>query len=166
MARLKVFTWSDGLHDFTVAAPSRPKALEAWGVGQDLFKTGLAREAPDATDAEAALAQPGVVLERARKLDIPAADPTRRARRKPTKASSARPLVRPPTPPAPSPRDLKRVRDLEAELAALERDHRTALRDLEGRRAELEREARRLAREQDKARARLQARLEAARARL
>jgi hypothetical protein len=45
MARkLKVFSWSDGLHDYTVAATSRAKALEAWDVGRDLFKDGTAKE--------------------------------------------------------------------------------------------------------------------------
>ena len=49
-ARLKVFTWSDGFHAFTVAASSRPKALAAWGVGQDLFKSGLARQIEQGPD--------------------------------------------------------------------------------------------------------------------
>ncbi len=43
--RLKVFEWSDGFHRFTVAAASRPKALAAWGIHQDIFASGLAREA-------------------------------------------------------------------------------------------------------------------------
>ena len=43
-ARLKVFVTSDGLTDYIVAASSRPKALAAWGVNQDLFKAGAARE--------------------------------------------------------------------------------------------------------------------------
>lgn len=61
-ARLKVFAWSDGFHRFTVAATSRPKALEAWGVAQDLFKSGLAAEVTDGPDHKAALAAPGTVI--------------------------------------------------------------------------------------------------------
>lgn len=62
--RLKVFVSSDGLHDYIVAASSRPKALAAWGAHQDLFKTGGARETRDPVLVKAALAQPGEVLRR------------------------------------------------------------------------------------------------------
>jgi len=56
MARaLKVFTWSDGFHRYTVAETSRAKALAAWETDRDLFKEGVAKEAPDAPDAKAAL---------------------------------------------------------------------------------------------------------------
>lgn len=66
MARApKVFTWSDGFHRYTVAATSRVKALAAWETDRDLFKEGVAREAPDAPDAKAALAAPGAVIRRA-----------------------------------------------------------------------------------------------------
>jgi hypothetical protein len=66
MARApKVFTWSDGFHRYTVAATSRAKALEAWETDRDLFKEGVADEAPDAPDAKAALAAPGAVIRRA-----------------------------------------------------------------------------------------------------
>ncbi|MBJ7319248.1 MAG: hypothetical protein JHC96_10650 [Brevundimonas sp.] len=60
--RLKVFTWSDGFHAFTVAASSRPKALEAWGAKQDLFATGLASQLSGGPDHDAALAAPGEVI--------------------------------------------------------------------------------------------------------
>ncbi|MGH7021933.1 MAG: hypothetical protein ACREEY_18800 [Brevundimonas sp.] len=73
--RLKVFEWSDGFHRFTVAAPSRPKALAAWGIQQDIFASGLAREAPEAEDAEAARARPGEVVERGLTVDIGQAAP-------------------------------------------------------------------------------------------
>ncbi len=63
-ARLKVFVTSDGLSDYVVAATSRPKALAAWGVRQDLFKEGLARETDEPALAKAALAHPGEVLRR------------------------------------------------------------------------------------------------------
>jgi len=32
----RVFTWSDGLHAYTVAVSSKAKALAAWGVGPTL----------------------------------------------------------------------------------------------------------------------------------
>ncbi|MDZ4361799.1 hypothetical protein [Brevundimonas sp.] len=60
--RLKVFSWSDGFHSWTVAASSRPKALDAWNVEQDLFKSGLAHEVNDGPEREAALASPGTVI--------------------------------------------------------------------------------------------------------
>jgi hypothetical protein len=63
MARkLKVFSWSDGLHDYTVAASSRAKALEAWDVGRDLFKDGTAREVSEGEARDAALAEPEAVV--------------------------------------------------------------------------------------------------------
>lgn len=62
MAKLKVFGWSDGLRSYAVATTSRPKALEAWGVRQDLFKEGVAREIDDPDLVKAALAQPGVAI--------------------------------------------------------------------------------------------------------
>lgn len=68
--RLKVFCWSDGFHAFTVAASSRPKALEAWGVRQDLFATGLARQINDGSDHDAALETPGTVIERGLKVEV------------------------------------------------------------------------------------------------
>ena len=63
-ARLKVFVTSDGLSDFVVAAASRPKALAAWGVHQDLFKEGRAHQTDEPALAKAALAHPGEVLRR------------------------------------------------------------------------------------------------------
>jgi hypothetical protein len=62
MARLKVFQATLGFHDSVVAVSSRPKALEAWGVRQDLFAEGLAREADDPQAIKAARAQPGTPL--------------------------------------------------------------------------------------------------------
>lgn len=69
MARLKVFGWSDGFHSWTVATSSRPKALEAWGADQDLFKTGLAHEIQDGPEHEAALASPGTVIRTGMAID-------------------------------------------------------------------------------------------------
>lgn len=63
-AKLKVFSWSDGLHSWSVATTSRLKALEAWGATQDLFKTGMAAELEGGPEFEAAMAAPGEVIER------------------------------------------------------------------------------------------------------
>lgn len=126
--RLKVFEWSDGFHRFTVAAPSRPKALAAWGMQQDIFASGLAREAPEAEDAEAARARPGEVVERGLAVDIGKAGP-RAARTKARKG--------------PTPAEQRRVQRLTDELEALERAHadsaeavRGEMRSLEARAAE------------------------------
>ncbi len=67
--RLKVFSWSDGFHSWTVATASRPKALHAWGVEQDLFKSGLAHEITDGPEHEAALAKPGTVIRTGMAID-------------------------------------------------------------------------------------------------
>ena len=87
--RLKVFTWSDGFHAFTVAAASRPKALQAWGVSQDLFKTGLAHEIPAGADYEAALKSPGKVIETGLSVDVGKMAPARRAKKKSATANAA-----------------------------------------------------------------------------
>ena len=91
--RLKVFEWSDGFHRFTVAAASRPKALAAWGIQQDIFASGLAREAPEPEDAEAARARPGEVVERGLTVDVGKAGPRAArvtARKGPTAAEKRR----------------------------------------------------------------------------
>lgn len=67
--RLKVFGWSDGFHSWTVATSSRPKALQAWNVEQDLFKSGLAHEVDAGPEREAALASPGTVIKTGRAID-------------------------------------------------------------------------------------------------
>jgi hypothetical protein len=92
MARtLKVFFWSDGLHDYTVAATSRAKALEAWDVGRDLFKDGTAKEVSEGPNHDAAVAAPETVITTpagglgAALKALPA-----KARRKPSKAETAR----------------------------------------------------------------------------
>ena len=66
-APLKVFEWSDGVHTYTVAVSSRAKALAAWGVRQDLFASGTAREHAESPDAEAARAHPGQIVKRRNK---------------------------------------------------------------------------------------------------
>lgn len=100
--RLKVFTWSDGFHAFTVAASSRPKALAAWGVGQDLFKSGLARQIDEGPDHDAALKSPGQVIERGLSVDPGAVAPARKPKR-------------------PSATARRKVEALETELAELDR---------------------------------------------
>jgi len=103
-ARLKVFVTSDGLTDYVVATSSRPKALAAWGVRQDLFAQGAARETDEPALVKAALAQPDEVLER------PAGSA---AQLKAIKAAPAKKKE-------PSKAALQKVADLEAEVEALE----------------------------------------------
>lgn len=122
--RLKVFVTSDGLTDYVVATSSKAKALAAWGVHQDLFKTGAARETDDPAVVEAALARPGEVLRR------PAGSREALAKLKPAKAAK-------PAKKGPSPAALKRVADLEARLGSLEETHRTACAEIAAAREEL-----------------------------
>ncbi|AQR61599.1 hypothetical protein BZG35_07995 [Brevundimonas sp. LM2] len=147
-ARLKVFTWSDGFHAFTVAASSRPKALEAWGLTGDIFKTGLAKEASaDGPDNAAALASPGSVVTRGLAVDI-----GETSRRK----APARKVV--------SEKARRRVTDLEARLEALDGEQTKAREALEARRAALDQAQADLQRDQAAARAGLERQLKTARA--
>lgn len=108
-AKLKVFTWSDGFHAFTVATPSRPKALEAWGSKQDLFATGLARPLTGGPDYDAALAAPGEVVARGLAIDVGKIGKVKRVKtRGPSKAKAAR------------------IEKLEAALADLDQRHQAA----------------------------------------
>jgi hypothetical protein len=63
--RLKVFAAQFGFHDSVVAAPSQAKALEAWGIRQNLFAEGRAAVTDDPDAIAAALAHPGTPLRRA-----------------------------------------------------------------------------------------------------
>lgn len=121
--RLKVFVTSDGLTDYIVATSSKAKALAAWGVHQDLFKTGAARETDDPAVVEAALAQPGDVLRR------PAG--SREALAKLKLPKSPKPKK------GPSPAALKRVADLESRLASLKETHEAACAEIARAREEL-----------------------------
>jgi hypothetical protein len=125
-ARLKVFTWSDGFHRYTVAASSRAKALEAWGFHRDLFKTGDAQEISSGDDYDEAIAHPGVSVERGLTID------TGKIRLKTPERAKPKPQ-----PAAPGARDLERVSQLQAELQALDND-------LENARAEIDRRRRAL----------------------
>jgi hypothetical protein len=156
MARkLKVFCYSDGFHSWTVAAPSRAKALEAWGVRRDLFKDGSAREIDVGPDKAAALAAPGELIERGLAVDIGQVERTKapKAKAKPGKPKS----------------DAKaraKVEALAAELKALDEAQADEAAAVEAERAALERRAAALARRQKTARDALKGKLKAARAKL
>ncbi|WP_269219045.1 hypothetical protein [Brevundimonas vesicularis] len=119
-AKLKVFTWSDGFHAFTVATTSRAKALEAWGSKQDLFATGLASQLSGGPDFEAALASPGEVVERGLAIDVG----------KIGKAKPARPQ-------GPSKARAAKIEKLQAALADLDERHRAVMADFEEQQAAL-----------------------------
>lgn len=145
-AKLKIFSWSDGFHAFTVAASSRPKALEAWGSDQDLFKTGLAKEDPDSPDAKAARAAPGEVIKRGLAVDIGEAKA-----QKPRKPSAAAQKAR------------ARLQALEADLEALDARQSDAKAAIDDRRKALEAEAADLAAAHARDRKALLARIKTAR---
>lgn len=142
-AKLKVFTWSDGFHAFTVAASSRPKALDAWGATQDLFKTGLAHEAEEGPDRDAALAAPGTVISRGLSVDVGKAE---KRRPKPENA-----------------RAKAKVAALEAELEALDADMAAEVEALDARQAALDRDRAEATARQEKARRSLLGKLKTAR---
>jgi hypothetical protein len=175
--RLKVFVTSDGLTDFVVAATSRAKALAAWGVRQDVFKEGQARETDDPELVAEATARPGEVLRRPAasrgelaKLKVPPKPAKAKAAAKPDPrpaGAAARPkleLVKPP-PKAkgPSKAALKKVADLEAGIAALDAEHQQTLDRLARERAELERRDEALQADHAARRGKLAAALSAAR---
>src|SRR4051812_747265 len=146
--RLKVFVTSDGLTDYVVAVSSRAKALAAWGVRQDVFKEGQAHETDEKALVKAALAQPGEVLRR------PAGSRNALAKLKPAKTAK---------PKGPTKAQLKKVADLEAQLAALGPRHAAARAKLAAEREALERKAEALEKTQAAERERLETRLSAAR---
>jgi hypothetical protein len=146
--RLKIFVTSDGLTDYVVAVSSRAKALAAWGVRQDVFKEGQARETDDPALVKAALAQPGEVLRRS------AGAQGKLAKLKPAKAAK---------PAGPSKAQLRRIADLEARLAGLQADHERASAKLAGERDRLDRRIAALEKAQAQEREALEVRLSAAR---
>jgi hypothetical protein len=131
--RLKVFVTSDGLTDYVVATTSKAKALAAWGVRQDVFKEGLARETDDPELVAIAAARPGEVLRRAASTrnELAKLEPA-----KPAKPAEPEP---PPKPKGPSKAALEKVADLENRLADLDAAHGQAMAGLARERAELER---------------------------
>ena len=63
MARkLKTYITNLGFFELALAAPSMKAALEAWGMGHNVFHQGFARETDDPKIVAAAMARPGVVL--------------------------------------------------------------------------------------------------------
>jgi hypothetical protein len=136
MAKLKVFAWSNGLKTYAVATTSRPKALAAWGIHQDLFADGTAREIDEPALVKAATAQPGVVVEQAVSGGAAKAIAAVKPTPKPTGPTAAQ----------------KRAAELKAKMAALDDEHAQAIRDIDRRRAALDDEA--LARDEAYERAR------------
>jgi len=61
---LKVFKTHIGFYDMVVAAPSMKAAADAWHASPRLFAQGLAGRTDEAEAVEAALQQPGIVLQR------------------------------------------------------------------------------------------------------
>lgn len=152
--RLKVFVTSDGLTDFAVATSSKVKALAAWGVRQDVFKEGLAHQTDDPELVAAATARPGEVLRR------PAGSRGELAKLKPLKASKPKPG---PKPKGPSQAALRKIAQLEAQLAALDARHARAKAGLTRERDALERRAEALEAGHAARRGKLEAALSAAR---
>jgi colicin import membrane protein len=105
--RLKVFHAQFGFYDTVVAAPSRAAAMRAWGIRQNLFVDGQARETSDEAAVAVAIAHPEVVLKRpvgsqgAFKVDptglpdVPDA-PAKKVKARSTKAKAASPAPPPP----------------------------------------------------------------------
>ncbi|GAA0646491.1 hypothetical protein [Brevundimonas lenta] len=148
--RLKVFTWSDGFHAFTVAAGSRPKALAAWGIKRDIFTDGLAHELEEGPDYDAALADPGQVIERGVAIDID------KVSRRPSPKKKA----------GPSHAAREKVRALEAELHDLDQTQAEARADLEAEAQRIAAELNAMTKAHDRERDRLTARLKQARAKV
>lgn len=169
-ARLKTYAAEiDGLHDWIVAAPNQAAALEAFGVGQNLFAQGLASVETDAEKVKCALAHPGVPLRRLKgssdafgpvaanapsgwEAALAAAANAPKADKPGKKASKA-------AKPEPLPPSRRTLDKAEAALAEVEAERERALAEIgEERRALDEREA--------ELKARFKARLSRARARL
>lgn len=140
-ARLKVFATSNGLTESLIAVSSKAKALEAWGVHQDLFKEGLARETDDPAAVELALARPGEVVTRsaldpgALQAALAALPKAKKDKAKSGKAEKKR---------GPSKEALERIAKLEGKLADHDRRQQDALEDIARRRAALDDEERQL----------------------
>ncbi|NBW13742.1 MAG: hypothetical protein EBR82_37655 [Caulobacteraceae bacterium] len=146
MPRLKVFTWSDGFHAFTVAATSRVKALQAWGSEQDLFQTGLARQITDGPDHDAALKTPNQVVVRGETIDVGKVARPRKPRREAGDEARRRAISR-----------------LKTRIGALDVEFEARIAQIESRIAALNAERQALEQDRSKRRAALQSKLEAAR---
>jgi len=146
--RLKVFVTSDGLTDYVVAVSSKAKALDAWGVRQDVFKEGAAHQTDDPALVKAATARPGEVLRR------PAGTRDKLAKLKPAKAAKPR---------GPTKTQLRKIATLEKQLADFDTDHDREAAALERARADLDRREEALHARHEARRAKLEAALSAAR---
>jgi hypothetical protein len=142
--KLKVFQAQFGFYDTVVAAPSRAAALRAWGIRQDLFASGEAKETTDAAAIAAATAQPETPLRRAVGSTDPfALEPTSlpKVPDAPKKAA-AKPLAKSkPAAPAKPPANRSKLDAAEKALRAL--DERRKAEEADLRREEDELEARR-----------------------
>lgn len=149
-AKLKVFAWSDGFHSWTVATSSRAKALAAWEVEQDLFKTGLAHEIHEGPERDQALASPGTVIRSGLAIDAGTSADPKSARRKAQEEARRRKAE-------------TRVAELKARLDALDARSATELADLQSRLTALEHKIEAVRARDDRTRASLKAQLREAR---
>ena len=138
--RLKVYRTQMGFAEAIVAAPNQKAALDAWGARQNLFAEGLADVATEAGTVEAAIAKPGVVLQRAvgstaafqeqlgKGPAVPEAKPKSRAK---PKSASYRSKIKPPP-------DRTAVSAAEKRLLDIDSREQAALGELSTRRDELD----------------------------
>jgi hypothetical protein len=150
--RLKVYAAEiDGLHEWIVAAANRPDALKAFGIHQDLFAQGMARDETDPVLVEQALKAPGTPLRRPKGSDgafAPASGDADWSAAEP-KGAKARPKKKP---------DRKALDRAEARLTEIEDKHHQALDDIAAERERLDQRAA----DADKAFAKARAEAEAA----
>jgi hypothetical protein len=160
--KLKVFCTPIGFHNAYVAAPSQKAALEAWGVGANLFARGSAEQVTDPALMKEPLGAPGVVFKRLRGTEeeqiaalgqgsaqkLRGEGQRRRAAKARTSAIPSPQRARPPTP------SRTELSELEDAQAAMEARQRAELREIEQReqalarqRAALERDHRRQVRD-------------------
>jgi hypothetical protein len=139
--KLKVFQAQFGFYDTVVAAPSRAAALRAWGIRQDLFASGEARETTDAAAIAAATAQPETPLRRAVGSTDPfALEPTSlpKVPDAPKKAAVKPVAKAKPNAPAKPPADRSKLDAAEKALRALDDRRKAEEADLRREEAELE----------------------------
>ena len=143
--KLKVFRTPIGFHDAYVAAPSQNAALEAWGADGNLFAQGIAEQVTDPKLMEEALERPGETIRKVRgSADEHFAALDRVAKRKDkaeakhSKKAASSPKVQKPSRDeldaaeeaieGAEARHKSEVKDIEREMAALERKRRDLLR--------------------------------------
>jgi len=139
--KLKVFQAQFGFYDTVVAAPSRAAALRAWGIRQDLFASGEARETTDAAAIAAATAQPETPLRRAVGSTDPfALEPTSlpKVPDAPKKAAVKPVAKAKPNAPAKPPPDRSKLDAAEKALRALDEGRKAEEADLRREEDELE----------------------------